>query len=227
MQGRGWNLVKNQPSTKEGRIPFSPIRSNHQQARLSLGGAPLEVPKACDEDPVDSVAHRAEESIAFLPLENSSDEDTCDEAYLRRHLPYEMCEREHSVRVYADGSCLGSSVNSPGSMLDDLSGMCSFAGSTDNVCTCFVNLSIIVLNDELHYRAPFDFDLRGQPSRVFRVGPCMTLPSAYSKARAHAVIVTGPKREGSDGRAQLFFNVSSGGSVVCCNPCIDVGVLCL
>eukprot|EP00960_Hanusia_phi_P052636 761556-Hanusia_phi.AAC.3 len=54
----------------------------------------------------------------------SSEEDTRDEEYLRRHLPYELSEQQASVRVYADDSLNSCSFLTEADSV--LEGPCSF-----------------------------------------------------------------------------------------------------
>jgi hypothetical protein len=103
LQGNMWWLANKSQSKetddKDG-TNLSPIQSDKRNSsRLSVGGAQLSTEAQPYGDAVES-------SFRSISSE-SSEEDSCDSAFLRRHLPYEICEREHSIRVYADESGVG------------------------------------------------------------------------------------------------------------------------
>ena len=117
-QGKGWQLA-GAPNDDHHRkrelspthlASCSPISLGCEQLRLSLGVSfnIREVhPRACECRSGEShLSGAGGASLVDVGLE-SSEEDTCDEVYLRRHLPFEISERDHSTLAYANESGAG------------------------------------------------------------------------------------------------------------------------
>lgn len=122
LQGRGWRLSTretHQMPMKEEEAAFSPIQPDHRAiSRKSLttllnDSPSLSLSNLCIQPPGCELQASQSPSSTRNATDLSSEEDTGDTAYLRRHLPYEVGEQQHSVQVYANDT-ISSSLDASG-----------------------------------------------------------------------------------------------------------------
>ncbi|EKX54206.1 hypothetical protein GUITHDRAFT_150184 [Guillardia theta CCMP2712] len=123
----GNNEAHDEDLQRYGRVSGCEEQASSQQDESDHGKAMLESP-AVNITPKGSWRRMEELRNRAGSMSESSDEDTCDEEYLRRHLPYERSEQHASVRVYADDSCTSCSFLAEAESILDSS--CSFIQSS-------------------------------------------------------------------------------------------------